>query len=110
MDSFILQVLAIETAEALAEIVHQKIRKEWGIPDKEEITLKEIFKSKYHGVRLSFGYPACPDLEDQTKLFDLLKPEKKIDVRLPSGFMMEPEASVSALVFHHPDGHYFRAE
>ena len=110
LDSFILQVLAIETAESLAEIVHQKIRKEWGIPDKEEITLKEIFKSKYHGVRLSFGYPACPDLEDQTKLFDLLKPEKKIDVRLTSGFMMEPEASVSALVFHHPDGHYFRAE
>jgi len=110
LDSFILQVLAIETAEALAELVHKKIRDEWGTPDKEDITLKEMFKTAYRGVRLSFGYPACPDLEDQTKLFDLLKPEENVGVRLTSGFMMEPEASVSAIVFHHPEGRYFRAE
>ena len=110
LDSFILQVLAIETAEALAELVHKKIRAEWGTPDKEDITLKEMFKTAYRGVRLSFGYPACPDLEDQTKLFEILKPEKSVGVRLTSGFMMEPEASVSAIVFHHPEGRYFRAE
>ena len=110
LDSFILQVLAIETSEALAEMVHKKIREEWGTPDKEDITLKEMFKTAYRGVRLSFGYPACPDLEDQAKLFDLLKPEENVGVRLTSGFMMEPEASVSAIVFHHPKGRYFRAD
>lgn len=110
LDSFILQALAIETSEALAEMIHKRIRDEWGFPDKEDMTLKEIFKAQYRGIRLSFGYPACPDLEDQAKLFELLQPEKKIGVRLTSGFMMEPEASVSALVFHHPEAHYFRAE
>jgi 5-methyltetrahydrofolate--homocysteine methyltransferase len=64
------------------------------------------FRARYHGKRVSFGYPACPDLEDQAKLWRLLRPEE-IGVELTDGFMMDPEASVSALVFHHPQAEYF---
>ena len=64
------------------------------------------FQARYRGKRYSFGYPACPALEDQAGIFKLLRPEE-IGVNLTEGFMMEPEASVSALVFHHPDATYF---
>jgi 5-methyltetrahydrofolate--homocysteine methyltransferase len=70
--------------------------------------MKERFTSRYRGKRYSFGYPACPNLEDQAKLWRLLRPED-IGVQLTEGFMMEPEASVSALVFQHPDCVYFSA-
>jgi 5-methyltetrahydrofolate--homocysteine methyltransferase len=68
--------------------------------------MKERFTSRYRGKRYSFGYPACPRLEDQAPLFRLLRPEE-IGIELTEGFMMDPEASVSALVFHHPDAAYF---
>jgi 5-methyltetrahydrofolate--homocysteine methyltransferase len=100
------QALAIETAEACAEWLHRRIREDWGFPDPPSMTMKERFTSRYRGKRYSFGYPACPRLEDQQGLFELLKPEE-IDVQLTDGFMMDPEASVSALVFHHPDASYF---
>ena len=67
-----------------------------------------MFKAKYQGIRLSYGYPACPDLEEQKKLFKLLKPEQ-IGVHLTESLMMDPEGSVSALVFYHPQGQYFDA-
>ena len=70
--------------------------------------MQELFTSRYHGKRYSFGYGACPNLEDQTGLWKLLRPEE-IGVSLTEGFMMDPEASVSALVFHHPDCAYFTA-
>jgi 5-methyltetrahydrofolate--homocysteine methyltransferase len=100
------QALAIETAEACAEWLHRRIREDWGFPDPPSMTMKERFTSRYRGKRYSFGYPACPRLEDQQGLFELLKPEE-IGVQLTDGFMMDPEASVSALVFHHPDASYF---
>jgi hypothetical protein len=71
------------------------------------MTMQERFKARYRGVRVSFGYPACPRLEDQEKLFRLLDVTGTIDVHLTEGYMMEPEASVSALVFHHPEARYF---
>jgi 5-methyltetrahydrofolate--homocysteine methyltransferase len=101
-----LQALAIETAEACAEWLHRRIREDWGFPDPPETTMQERFTSRYRGKRYSFGYGACPNLEDQTGLWKLLKPEE-IGVTLTEGFMMDPEASVSALVFHHPDCSYF---
>jgi 5-methyltetrahydrofolate--homocysteine methyltransferase len=70
--------------------------------------MQDRFSSRYHGKRYSFGYPACPNLEDQSKLWKLLRPEE-IGVQLTEGFMMDPEASVSAIVFHHPDCAYFSA-
>src|SRR5712671_5459702 len=104
--SHALQALAIETAEGCAEWLHRRIREDWGFPDPPETTMAQRFTSRYRGRRYSFGYPACPNLEDQAGLWKLLRPEE-IGVQLTEGFMMDPEASVSALVFHHPDCTYF---
>jgi 5-methyltetrahydrofolate--homocysteine methyltransferase len=101
-----LQALAIESAEACAEWLHRRIREDWGFPDPPEITMAQRFTSRYRGKRYSFGYPACPDLDDQAGLWKLLRPEE-IGVQLTEGMMMDPEASVSALVLHHPDCTYF---
>jgi 5-methyltetrahydrofolate--homocysteine methyltransferase len=101
-----LQALAIESAEACAEWLHRRIREDWGFPDPPEMTMAQRFTSRYRGKRYSFGYPACPDLEDQAGIWKLLHPEE-IGVQLTEGFMMDPEASVSALVFQHPDCTYF---
>jgi 5-methyltetrahydrofolate--homocysteine methyltransferase len=101
-----LQALAIESAEACAEWLHRRIREDWGFPDSPEMTMAQRFTSRYRGKRYSFGYPACPDLDDQAGLWKLLRPEA-IGVQLTEGMMMDPEASVSALVFHHPDCTYF---
>jgi 5-methyltetrahydrofolate--homocysteine methyltransferase len=106
--SHALQALALETAEGAAEWLHRRIRELWGFPDPPETTMKDRFAARYRGKRYSFGYPACPDLDDQAALWRLLEPDE-IDVRLTEGMMMEPEASVSALVFHHPDASYFSA-
>src|SRR5579859_7995218 len=101
-----LQALAIESAEACAEWLHRRIREDWGFPDPPEMTMAQRFTSRYRGKRYSFGYPACPDLEDQAGIWKILQPEE-IGVQLTEGFMMDPEASVSALAFHHPDCAYF---
>jgi 5-methyltetrahydrofolate--homocysteine methyltransferase len=101
-----LQALAIESAEGCAEWLHRRIREDWGFPDPADLTMAQRFTSRYRGKRYSFGYPACPDLEDQTGIWKILRPED-IGVQLTEGFMMDPEASVSALVFHHPDCTYF---
>ncbi len=104
-----LQALAVETAEAAAEWLHARLRARWGFADPPGLTPGQIFRAEYRGRRYSFGYPACPDLSGQQLLFEWLRPEE-IGVRLTEGFMMEPEASVSALVFHHPDARYFAVE
>jgi 5-methyltetrahydrofolate--homocysteine methyltransferase len=101
-----LQALAIETAEACAEWLHRRIREDWGFPDPPALTMADRFTSRYRGKRYSFGYPACPNLDDQAGIWMLLHPEE-IGVHLTEGMMMDPEASVSALVFHHPDCTYF---
>ena len=107
--SHALQALAIECAEALAEMLHARLRTLWGFPDPPELTIADRLKGRYRGIRVSFGYPACPNLADQATLFRLLEPGA-IGLGLTEGFMMDPEASVSALVFHHPDARYFKAE
>jgi 5-methyltetrahydrofolate--homocysteine methyltransferase len=107
LKSHVLQVLALEGAEAFAELLHVKIRQMWGIGDPPGLTMKALHQARYRGKRFSFGYPACPRLEDQAALFRLLDPARHIGVRLTEGFMMDPEASVSALVVHHPEARYF---
>ncbi|MGE7878614.1 methionine synthase [Peribacillus muralis] len=104
-----LQSLALETAEGFAERMHQLMRDDLGISDPIEMSMKERFAAKYMGQRFSFGYPACPNLEDQEKLFRLLQPQD-IGVELTEGCMMEPEASVSAIVFAHPEARYFNVD
>ena len=99
--------LSVETAEALAEFHHKKMREELGVAADDSPEIRDLFHQKYRGSRYSFGYPACPNLEDQTKLFTLLKPEENVGVRLTSGFLLEPEQSTSAIVVHHPAAKYF---
>ncbi|HEX5757814.1 MAG TPA: methionine synthase [Thermoanaerobaculia bacterium] len=98
--------LALETAEAAAEWLHARLRAAWGFPDPPELALSQQLAARYRGKRYSFGYPACPDLAAQRQLFAALRPEE-IGVELTEGDMMDPEASVSALVFQHPDAKYF---
>ncbi len=107
--SHALQSIAVEGAEGLAEWLHRRLRTAWGFPDPPTTSIHDVLKNKYRGIRVSFGYPACPNLADQRKLFALLKPED-IGIELTDGDMMDPEASVSALVFHHPEAKYFRAD
>jgi 5-methyltetrahydrofolate--homocysteine methyltransferase len=102
------QALAIESAEACAEWLHRRVREEWGFPDSESMTMQERFTSRYRGKRYSPGYPACPNLDDQLGIWKLLEPGD-IGVELTEGMMMDPEASVSGIIFHHPDCAYFSA-
>jgi 5-methyltetrahydrofolate--homocysteine methyltransferase len=99
--------LSVETAEALAEYHHRMMRQELGIVAEDSPNIRDLFHQKYRGSRYSFGYPACPSLEDQTKLFALLHPEENVGVRLTTGFLLEPEQSTSAIVVHHPAAKYF---
>ncbi len=98
--------LSVESAEALAELWHKKIREELGIAGKDANDIKRLFSQGYQGSRYSFGYPACPNLEDQTKLFELLDGER-IGVRLTDEFSLEPEQSTNAIIVHHPEARYF---
>ncbi|WML40998.1 methionine synthase [Neobacillus sp. OS1-2] len=101
-----LQAMALETAEGFAELIHRQMRDRWGFPDPLDFSMQDRFAAHYQGQRFSFGYPACPELEDQKKLFKLIGPEE-IGIQLTDGCMMEPEASVSAIVFAHPEARYF---
>ena len=107
LNSHILQVLALESAEAFAELLHQQLRQMWGFGDPQGLSYADLFRGQYRGRRYSFGYPACPRLEDQEQLFRLLEVTAHIGVELTEGWMMDPEGSVSALVFHHPEAKYF---
>jgi 5-methyltetrahydrofolate--homocysteine methyltransferase len=99
--------LSVEAAEALAELTHKRVREFLGIAADDAPRVSDLFHQKYRGSRYSFGYPACPNLEDQTKIFRLLKPEERIGVRLTEGFHLEPEQSTNAIVVHHPQAKYF---
>ena len=101
--------LSVEAAEALAEFWHKRIREELGIAGNDSPQLTKLFHQQYQGSRYSFGYPACPDLEDQAKLFDLLEPGR-IDVELSEEFQLEPEQSTSAIIVHHPEAKYFNID
>ena len=98
--------LSVESAEALAELWHKKIREELGFGGNDSPEIKRLFSQGYQGSRFSFGYPACPNLEDHRKLFDLLKPER-IGVTMTDEFMLNPEQSTDAIIVHHPEARYF---
>ncbi|MBA3633056.1 MAG: methionine synthase [Acidobacteria bacterium] len=108
-DYLLFHGLSVESAEALAELWHKKIREELGIADQDAKELVKLFHQGYQGSRYSFGYPACPNLEDQAKLFELLQPER-IDVELSEEFQLNPEQSTSAIIIHHPQAKYFNIE
>jgi len=101
--------LSVETAEALAEYWHKQIREELGIAGKDQKEIRKLFQQGYQGSRFSFGYPACPNLEDQVKIFELLDPSR-IEVSLSEEYQLEPEQSTSAIVVHHEEARYFSIE
>jgi 5-methyltetrahydrofolate--homocysteine methyltransferase len=105
-DYLLLHGLSVEMTEALAEYWHWRIRDEWGFADEDGPTLHGLFRQQYRGSRYSWGYPACPDLEDQVKLADLLQLDD-IGVHLTEEFQLEPEQSTSAIVVPHPEAKYF---
>jgi len=98
--------LGVESAEALAELWHKRIREELGIAGDDAPDVRKLFQQRYQGSRFSFGYPACPNLEDQAKLFELLDPSR-IGVELTEEFQLDPEQSTSAIIVHHPEAKYF---
>ncbi|MEI7480724.1 MAG: methionine synthase [Elusimicrobiota bacterium] len=103
--SYIVEALALSLAESFAEVLHYRIREDWGFA--EPRSDRPLHKVSYRGRRYSFGYPSCPDLADQKKLFNLLKPESDVKITLTDMYMMDPEASVSAFVTHNPKAKYF---
>jgi len=103
---YLVHGLGVELAEALAEIAHKQIRLDLGISEGEGSTLADVQMNKYQGSRYSFGYPACPDLELNRPLFDLLKPEE-FGIELSETFQIVPEQSTSALVVYHPNATYY---
>ena len=108
-DYLLFHGLSVESAEALAEMWHKRVREELEIAGSDAKDLAKLFHQGYQGSRFSFGYPACPNLEDQTKIFELLRPER-IDVELSEEFQLHPEQSTSAIIVHHPEAKYFNIE
>jgi 5-methyltetrahydrofolate--homocysteine methyltransferase len=96
----------VETAEALAELWHKRMRQELGVDGEDSSRIRELFTQKYRGSRYSFGYPACPDMSDQEKLFRLLNPQR-IGCHLTENWQIDPEQSTSAIIVHHPEAKYF---
>jgi 5-methyltetrahydrofolate--homocysteine methyltransferase len=98
--------MGVEGAEALAELWHKRMRAELGIGHDDSPKIRELFTQHYRGSRYSFGYPACPDMSDQERLFRLLRPER-IGCILTENWQMVPEQSTSAIIVHHPEAKYF---
>jgi 5-methyltetrahydrofolate--homocysteine methyltransferase len=107
-DYLYLHGLGVEMAEALAELWHRRIREEWGFAGEDGPTLTGLFRQQYRGGRYSWGYPACPDLEDNARVADLLD-VGRIGVTISEGFQMHPEQTTCAIVCHHPKAKYFVA-
>ena len=105
-DYLYVEGLSVDCAEAIAEYWHKIIRQQLGIDGKDAEELKRLFSQGYQGSRYSFGYPACPNLEDQKQLFAMLRPER-IGISLTEEFQLVPEQSTSAIVVHHPEARYF---
>jgi len=98
--------LSVEMTEALAELWHRRVREEWGFADEDAPTLTGLFRQQHRGGRYSFGYPACPDLEDNAKVVELLA-AGRIGVTVSEGFQLHPEQTTLALICHHPMAKYF---
>ena len=105
-NSIMVKAIADRLAEAFAELMHQRVRKEWGFPDNENYTNEDLIKEKYRGVRPAFGYPACPDHEEKIKLFEILDAES-MGVELTENYSMAPAASVSGIYFSNKKSRYF---
>ena len=106
--SILVQACADRLAEAFAEMLHEKVRKEWGI--QESLTKDDLIEEKYQGIRPAAGYPSCPDHTEKGTLWRLLDVEKRAAITLTESFAMWPAASVSGLYFSHPEARYFAVD
>jgi 5-methyltetrahydrofolate--homocysteine methyltransferase len=102
------KALADRLAEALAELVHERARREWGYGRDEQLSVEELIRERYRGIRPAPGYPACPDHTEKRLLFDLLRAEERAGIKLTESYAMIPAASVSGLYFAHPLARYFQ--
>ncbi|MHB1986790.1 MAG: methionine synthase [Acidimicrobiales bacterium] len=108
LDYVSLHGLSVEMTEALAELWHRRIREEWGFANEDGPNLQGLFRQQHRGGRYSFGYPACPDLEDNAKVVELLE-AGRVGVSVSEGFQLHPEQTTLAVVCHHPKAKYFVA-
>lgn len=107
-NAIMLKVVTDRLAEAFAEMLHEKVRKEiWGYSPDENLTAREMISEQYQGIRPAHGYPSLPDHTEKAALFSMLDAEKNIGCELTESFMMNPPASVSGLIFTHPEARYF---
>ncbi len=105
--SIMTKALADRLAEALAELLHKMVREDWGYGRDEQLGIEDLIRERYRGIRPAAGYPACPDHTEKQILFDLLRVEERIGVRLTETYAMLPASSVSGLYFAHPESRYF---
>src|SRR6185503_8168685 len=104
--AIIVKALADRLAEAFAEYLHQRARRDWGYGAGEDLNNDDLIEEKYRGIRPAFGYPACPDHTEKSKLFELLG-ARSIGMELTESFAMTPAASVSGIYLGHPKARYF---
>jgi 5-methyltetrahydrofolate--homocysteine methyltransferase len=109
-NSIMAKALADRLAEALAELLHKRVRAEWGYGREESLTPEQMIREQYRGIRPAPGYPACPDHTEKRLLFDLLEAEKRTHIRLTETFAMYPAAAVCGLYFAHPEAKYFSVD
>jgi 5-methyltetrahydrofolate--homocysteine methyltransferase len=105
--SIMVKALADRLAEAFAEMLHQRARRDWGYGRGERLTAEDLIRERYRGIRPAPGYPACPDHSVKRTLFDLLHPEQAAGIRLTENYAMHPAAAVSGWYFSHPEARYF---
>lgn len=109
-NSIMVKALADRLAEAFAELLHEKVRREWGYDQNESLSNEDMIAEKYRGIRPAPGYPACPDHTEKRTIFELLDAEAATGVSLTEHFAMLPAASVSGMYFAHPDARYFAVD
>ncbi len=107
-NSILLKALADRLAEAFAERMHERVRREfWGYADTESLSNEELVREKYRGIRPAPGYPACPDHTEKNTLWELIDPVNNAGITLTENYAMLPTASISGLYFAHPEARYF---
>ncbi|HEX9636808.1 MAG TPA: vitamin B12 dependent-methionine synthase activation domain-containing protein, partial [Acidobacteriota bacterium] len=106
-NAILTKALADRLAEAFAELLHKIARDDWGYGQEENLSLEELIRCRYRGIRPAPGYPACPDHTEKRALFDLLEAERRTEIRLTESFAMLPASSVCGLYFAHPESRYF---
>jgi 5-methyltetrahydrofolate--homocysteine methyltransferase len=108
--AILIEALADRLAEALAEMLHERARRDWGYGQRERLSKEDLIAEKYRGIRPAAGYPSCPDHSEKATLWRLLDAEQSAGIRLTESYAMWPAASVSGLYFSHPDARYFAVD